>query len=59
MAVWKSRLAPTKSIIESLNLLVFQKNKGGRGKFWIKSGSFNGHQRKFNNFYTFTGDLTG
>ena len=36
----------------------FSKNKGGWGKFWIKSGSFNGHQRKFNTFFAFTGDLT-
>jgi len=59
MAVGKSRLDPTKSIIESLNLLIFQKNQGGREKFWIKPYSLNGHQRKFNTFFVFNGDLIG
>jgi len=43
-------LATTKSFLESLNLLVFQKIRVVVGN-WDKPGSFNEHERNFNTFF--------
>jgi len=58
MMIMGCALAPTKSVIESLNFLGFQKIRVVVGN-WIKLCSFNWHQRKFNTFFAFTGHLIG